>query len=323
MSLYRRFRTALPLLFISLISLFLATATVNAKSTEIHWAGCGISKLGFMQDLAQAYEQQSGIKIILEGGGATKGIRKTASGEIDMGGSCRLPLVYRNSDGSFNIHHQERKIKMVPVGWDSLVVITNTANTQVDSISREQLRAVLTGKITNWKALGASEDKPINLYVRRGKVSGVGITLRQQLFNNSDQDFTAHATILPSSGKIEKAVEKDPYALAVSGISSSRHRAVKMLKLDQVEPSIENLQNGSYSLFRILFLVAPEQLKAKPAIREFIQFAHSAKGQSIITQAGTLPYHRGIHLLFSATSPNYLQAIDLVEQSGIYTLSGT
>ncbi|MDH5785596.1 MAG: substrate-binding domain-containing protein [Chromatiales bacterium] len=310
------------LLILPLISGMVQIVYANTTPRkELLWVGCGISKLGFMQDIAKAYEAKTGIKIRLEGGGATKGIREVSMGKSDLGGSCRLPLVLKNSDGSFNIESQERNIKIIPLGWDSLVAITHKDNKLVDGITLQQLREVLTGKVTNWKELGG-EDHPINLYVRTGKISGVGVTLRQQLFDNVDQEFSKGATYLPSSGKIEKAVEVDPYGFAVSGVSSSRHRDVKLLKLNGIVANMENLSQGTYPLYRLLFLVAPHTLLERKEIVDFIGFALSPHGQIAIRKAGTLPYHQGIRLIFNGTSASYLHAISLLEEGKIYTLSG-
>lgn len=293
----------------------------NVDAKTLQWVGCGISKKGFMDELSVAYEQESGVKIELEGGGATRGLRQVASGKSDLGGSCRMPLIYMNSDGSYQIESQEHKLKLIPIGWDALVVITHKENYLVEEITREQLKKVLTGEITHWRQLGADTDKPINLYVRNGKISGVGLTLRQQLFNNRDQEFTKKATYLASSGKIEKAVEADPYSLAVSGISSSRHRNLNMLSLDGVAPSIENLRSGNYHLYRLLFLVTPDNLIEKPDHKAFVDFALSVKGQRAIRKAGTLPYTYGLHLLRSA-SDDYIKNLDIIDQSGLYSPSG-
>ena len=294
----------------------------HAAQKELLWTGCGISKLGFMEDLAKAYEKKTGIKIILKGGGATKGLREVSSLHSDLGGSCRLPLVYKNKDGGYDIEDSETKLKIIPVGWDALVVIVNKDTPLIDSISREQLRDVLTGKITHWNELGAATDKPINLYIREGKISGVGRALRQQLFDNPDQEFTGHAIRLASSGKIEKAVAADPYGLAVSGISSSRHRPVKMLKLEDIEPNMETLQAGKYHLYRLLFLVVSDTYRERPEIADFVKFALSVDGQKVIRNAGTLPYHQGVSLIVKATSQDYLNSIDIMERYKIYTLSG-
>lgn len=294
----------------------------HAQAKTLQWVGCGISKKGFMEELAAAYKKETGVIIELEGGGATKGLRQVSSGQSDFGGSCRMPLISKNPDGTYHIESSEEKLKLIPVGWDALVVITNKANKLTYEISRENLKKVLTGEITHWRQLGAETDAPINIYVRSGKISGVGLTLRQQLFNNREQAFSEKATFLPSSGKIEMAVAADPNALAVSGISSSRHRDVNILSLEGVAPTMENLRTGRYQLYRLLFLVAPMELTEKPDHKAFVDFALSVKGQAAIRKAGTLPYTYGLHLMRESTSDEYILSLDIIDQSGIYSPDG-
>ena len=66
-----------------------AIPAVTLAGDSISWTGCGISKKAFMSEMAAAYEKKTGIAVKLSGGGATKGIRATAAGNSDMGGSCR------------------------------------------------------------------------------------------------------------------------------------------------------------------------------------------------------------------------------------------
>ncbi len=299
--------------------LLIALNPAHAAENSLNWVGCGISKLGFMQDLAAAYETRSGVKVNLEGGGATKGIRQVSAGESHLGGSCRMPLVYKEKGGRYVVESAESRVKMIPLGWDALVVIAHKDNQMVSSITREQLKAVLRGEITTWRGLGADNDQPINLYIRQGTISGVGLTLRQQLFDNVNEQFSAKATELPSSGKIEQAVEQDPLALAVSGISSSRHRDLRMLPLDAVEPTMENMKKGEYVLYRLLFLVAPAKVMEQPESAAFVRFAQSAEGTTIIEKAGTLPYRYGLRLLSGGASPDYLHNLEVIEQSGLYS----
>jgi len=42
------------------------------RQAPLRWAGCGISKKAYMVALAEAYEEKTGIKIDLEGGGDTR-----------------------------------------------------------------------------------------------------------------------------------------------------------------------------------------------------------------------------------------------------------
>jgi phosphate transport system substrate-binding protein len=302
-------------------ALLLTVAAQAAPLKEINWVGCGVSKAAFMQDLSAAYEKKTGIRINIDGGGATRGIREVASGKAHLGGSCRLPLVVRNSDGTYSVDVAEKTVKVIPLGWDALVVITHP-NNPISQISEQQLRDVYTGKITNWRELGATNDAPINLYARDGKLSGVERTMRQLIFDNNDQEFTSRATLLPSSGKIEQAIEKDPNGLGVSGISSSRLRHLKMLSLNGTEPSSENLKNGSYKYYRLLFLVAGKQFAETPELRDFVKFATSIEGQKVIEKSGTLPYMRGLRLLNNGLSKSYIQALETIEQAGMYMPGG-
>ena len=257
--------------------------TVSAAET-IQWAGCGISKKAFMTELAKAYTKKTGIKVKLSGGGATKGIRNAAKGTIDIGGACRVAL---------ERHPEERDAFQIPVAWDALVAFVHKDN-PVDNITFKQLNQVYLGKITNWKQLGG-KDAPLELYVRRGKMSGVGRTLRELVFANYDQEFKA-TYVVKSSGPVEKGVLKNLNGFGVSGISSAKKRNFKLLKLDGKAPTYENIKNGSYALYRPLYLVIKRGNKT-PLIRDFITYAVSSEGQKIIRAQGTVPYSEALHLV--------------------------
>jgi phosphate transport system substrate-binding protein len=256
----------------------------NTEQKVINWAGCGITKKAFMQELAIAYEKRTGTKINLAGGGATKGIRKAAAGEIDIGGACRTSLA-NNPD--------ESDAHQIPVAWDALVVIVNK-NNPVNNISFHQLQQLYLGKITNWKQLGGN-DAPIELYVRRGKMSGVGRTLRELVFHNYDQDFKAKY-VVKSSGPVEKGVVNNIHGIGVTGISSAKRRDVKILQLNSKAPSYDNIKTGNYVLYRPLYLVTKLGQRNSKG-RDFIRFAVSHEGQQIIRSQGTVPYTEAMALV--------------------------
>lgn len=256
-----------------------------AAAEELSWAGCGITRKAFMADLAQAYEQRTGVKITVQGGGATRGIRDSAAMRVDMGGSCRYAI-----EGEVS----EAQAYFEPVAWDALVVIVHKDN-PVNDISLRQLQQLFLGEITNWKQLGGP-DMPVELYVRQGKISGVGRTLRKLVFANYDQEFVA-AKPLPSSGPIEEAVEANPKAVAVTGVSSARKRDVKILSLEGKKPSYENIKSGAYMLYRPLYITYNENNPNRARIEEFLRFAHSREGREIIRNNGAVPYQEALHLV--------------------------
>jgi phosphate transport system substrate-binding protein len=267
---------------------FLVVSTSHAATSEdsLLWGGCGITKKAFMAELAKAYTKKTGIQVNLQGGGATKGIRDATKGSIDIGGACR-PII----DG----HPEERNAYQVPVAWDALAVIVHPKN-PVDSISLQQLQGIYTGKIRNWKELGGW-NKPIELYVRRGKYSGVGRTLRELVFANYDQNFPGARHVVKSSGPLEKGIQKNVLGIGTTGISSAKRRKVKLLKLNGHEPSYDNIKNGSYVLYRPLYLVTRGKASSDKKVKDFISFALSREGREIIRSAGTVPYSDAMGLV--------------------------
>ena len=277
---------------VSTLGMFLLSTqahAADAAKADIQWAGCGITKKAFMAEMAKAYTKKTGVTIKLSGGGATKGIRKAAAGQIDIGGACRVSL---------ETHKLERDAHQTPVAWDALVAITSKDN-PVNNISLENLKKIYLGQITNWKQLGG-RDAPIELYVRRGKMSGVGRTLRELVFNNFDQEFKA-TYVVKSSGPVEKGIIKNINGIGVSGISSAKRRKVagkglKLLKINGKAPTYDNIKSGQYVLYRPLYLVTKRGQK-DPKIRDFIRFAVSREGQEIIRKQGTVPYTEAMALV--------------------------
>ncbi|MDH5326921.1 MAG: phosphate ABC transporter substrate-binding protein [Gammaproteobacteria bacterium] len=264
----------------------LLTPALHAESINnvIHWAGCGITKKAFMAELATAYETRTSIKVVLDGGGATKGIRDTVSLRIDMGGTCRMTLPEENSS--------EMHATLHPVAWDALAIITNETN-PVNNLTEDQIRKIYTGKIKNWKDVGGP-NAPIHLYVRKGSISGVGYAIRQYLFRDSSVQFDTEY-VVASSTPLEKAIEKDRFAMGITGVSSARKRNVKILSFDGRVPSYENVRSGKYGLFRPLYLVTGPSPTKK--VQDFIEFATNEEGQEIIRNNGTVPYADGLALM--------------------------
>ncbi|MFP5349975.1 MAG: phosphate ABC transporter substrate-binding protein [Gammaproteobacteria bacterium] len=276
---------------VSLLTTLCLLCTAHAASPTLTWAGCGISKSAFMAEMAAAYKKKTGIEIDLRGGGATKGIRQVASGEVKIGGTCRHVL---DNPQTMSTVPEERRVQLTPVGWDALAVIVHKDN-PVDGISLDQLRAVYLGKITNWKQLGG-KDAPLELYVRKGKISGVGRTLRELVFNDYDIEFVA-THVVDSTGPLERAIPENPNGIGTTGISSARKLAgkAKILKLNGKEPTYANIKSGEYLLYRPLYMVTHMQ-SDDPEVKRFRDFVMSSEGKQVMRDVGTVPYADAIHL---------------------------
>jgi phosphate transport system substrate-binding protein len=250
----------------------------------LHWTGCGISKKSYLTELAKEFEKDSGIRLEISGGGSTKGIQDVASGLADIGGSCRPPK---------DFDPKEMAVNTVPVGWDALSVVVHPSN-PVNDISIENLRKVYMGEITNWKQLGGPDAK-IGVFVREGKMSGVGYALRQFLFDDTNVEFPSKLTF-PSTGPLEKILEIEPYAIGVTGISSAQHRKLKILSLEGVTPSYESIKRAEYFAYRPLYLIIPAK-RNDPKIKKFARYVESSKAREILKKNQVVPYRAAINLI--------------------------
>ena len=265
--------------------LLLTGAQAAAAAEPLRWAGCGITKKAFMAELAAAYRKLHGVEIVLEGGGATKGIRRTGDKTVDLGGTCRAKLPG---------HPEELSTRLNPVAWDALAVIVHKDN-PVNNISLKQLKAVYEGRITNWQELGGP-DAPLELLIRRGKHSGVGRMLREIVFSDYDKEFVSEH-VYKSSGPLEEAVVQNPNAFGVTGISSARKRDVKLLELEGKAPSYDHIRTGEYLLYRPLYIAFNPTSERSAEVKKFIDFAHTRTGRNIIRRAGAVPYLDALHLI--------------------------
>jgi len=268
-----------------------------SKANGLVWAGCGITKKAFMADLAKAYGKKTGVKIKLYGGGATKGIRGISKGTIHIGGACRAANEF---------HKEERYVNQIPVAWDAIVFVVNK-NNPVNTITLNQVRAIYEGKITNWSQLGGN-NLPIDLFVRKSLVSGVGQTLRELVFTDIEKQFTQLAHVVKSSGPAEKAVVRMLSGFTATGVSSAKRRDLKILKVAGISPTYENIESGRYMLYRPLYLVTRIR-ETNPYVNDFMRYVTSEEGRGVIRKAGTVPYADAIHLI----AKHYQQYVDAID----------
>jgi phosphate transport system substrate-binding protein len=179
---------------------------------------------------------------------------------------------------------EKQQVTGISIGFGGTAVVVNAAN-QVSNLSREQLRQIYTGEITNWLELGGLEPT-IRPYIREANAA-------------TRQTFEAFVfgTSVPSYGKnVTQTMEFEAMFTAVNsfrgaiGIASSGPRTagdtrVKILKIDGVAPTQENITNGAYKMVRPLAVIYSNKTELKPAIRAFFEFVNSPEGQRIAAAA--------------------------------------
>lgn len=97
-------------------------------------------------------------------------------------------------------------------------------------------------------------------------------------------DYTTDAaSITNSTSVMMTTVESDLYAIGYISLGSLKD-TVKAVSIDGVAPSVENIKNGSYRIYRPFNVAVKENVS--DVAQDFIHYILSAEGQAVIEKAG-------------------------------------
>jgi phosphate transport system substrate-binding protein len=169
------------------------------------------------------------------------------------------------------------------IGAYSVVVVVNADN-PIGNLTRDQVRDIFTGVVTNWKAVGGP-DAPIHL-CSRDEISGTHLGFRELAMENKPyalglKAFTNYLGIVQN-------VAQDANGIGYASIDLAGKDGVKAVSIGGVAPTIASVNGGQYPYARVLHLYT-DKMKESPTTQDFVQFVQSKRGQEILTRMGFVP----------------------------------
>ena len=244
---------------------------------EIRYSGS--STVGAVLDAGgarAAFERKTGVRFAaFEVPGSGKGIENLVAGRATVAGASR-PL---------KAEEKAKKVIGTIIGYDAVAVFVHRDNPVAD-LSKEQLKDIFTGKITNWKQVGG-KDAPIA--VNTEILGEKRATL--EMFNELVMDKAAYGAgfkqiDLPRDQIVEIAGNPGAIGTPSLGLLASvppEVRAkVKAISVDGIGPTPENIQSGAYLISRPLNLAT----MGPPAgtVKQLVDFMLSAEGQALVAK---------------------------------------
>ncbi|WP_019640346.1 phosphate ABC transporter substrate-binding protein [Paenibacillus fonticola] len=182
-------------------------------------------------------DQNPKVSIQVQGGGSGTGLTQVSGGQADIGNSDVFAEEKLDADAAAElVDHQVAIVAMAAVINPDIAV---------DSLTKDQLVEIFTGKVTNWNEVGGPDQK-IQI-VNRPSSSGTRATFEKYALGTKTEDLEGSIQE-DSSGTVKKLVKETPGAigyLALSYLDDS----IKVLKYDGVEANEENVTNGSYPVW--------------------------------------------------------------------------
>jgi len=207
---------------------------------------------------------------------------KLLANEIQTGLICRNLYEDELEFIKSKYRHNPQTFKLAD---DEIVAAVNNAN-PLNSISYDNLKKILSGKITDWKELNpALGDKSPVVVVITGSSS---INRYFSSLNNSLSTVSVYA--LDTTAEVIDYVKNNPSAIGIVGGSwffkiGSNYQDVKLLTYTKDNPAAED---RNQDLYREVYAVNHEPFIGLG--NGFISFMASQKGQMILEKAGMTPY---------------------------------
>jgi phosphate transport system substrate-binding protein len=241
----------------------------------------------------------AGTYVIKGGGGAIDSVRAltTAFSKIhptvvwqgfdDVGSDAGVKLAI---DGSVDIGYISRDLKApekgtvetISIGASGTGVGVNSAN-GVKSLTKDQVAKIFSGTITDWKDVGGAAGK-IRVLLREPD-SSTRSAFESYFFGSTKPVYAKDAIEVFQIDETLKAIAsfKDSVGMMTMNAQTFSSADTKLLTIDNVAASRENLTNGTYPIRRPLYFVYnTDATKLKPAIKSFIDWVKGPDGQKVI-----------------------------------------
>jgi phosphate transport system substrate-binding protein len=165
-----------------------------------------------------------------------------------------------------------------------VVFVVHPSVADIDNITTEQLIDIYSGKIKDWSQLG----------IKAGKIYPI-------MRESGDSSLSVLEEKLPGFANIKNPAAKTFYTTPEAVAALADHKGtigfvplsmavgtqLKILKINGVYPSSENVLDGKYEMLVPFGIVYKKQPKG--LAKGFIDFLYSKEGQQIITETGAVP----------------------------------
>lgn len=225
---------------------------------------------------------EENIAIYVSAGGSGAGVKAVLEDTTDFGMLAR------------NIKDEEKQkigdAKVFTLGIDALTISINPENPLAklkDDLSTEVVKKIFAGEYKFWDEVDSKLPHREIVVVIRDLSGGAHEVFQKSVMGETQ--IRPDAIQSPSMGAlVTKIIEnKDAIGYASFGMVNQNKGKLIPLKVDGIEPTEENIVNGSYKISRPLIVVKKGELT--PAQKSFMDVVTSEKGAAIIEKMGFVP----------------------------------
>ena len=182
------------------------------------------------------------------------------------------------------------ELEIVPIVKDAFVFFVNTGN-PVEGLTLEQIQNIYSGNIKNWKDVGG-ENERILAYQRpenSGSQSGMlelvmkGKKMMSPVSETVSQTMEDIVDVISDYNNGKNAIGYSYYYYATQMYTNDK---MKMLAIDRIDPTYDNIKTGLYGLQTQYYAVIRKNEGQNSETRKLLNAMKSERGQNVAKEAG-------------------------------------
>jgi phosphate transport system substrate-binding protein len=215
------------------------------------------------------------VRVDVQTGGSSRGIADARTGVANIG------MVSRS------LKDEEQDLQAFTIARDGIGIILHKDNA-VKALSNQQIVNIYTGKINNWQQVN-SENATITVVNKAEGRSTLELFLGYFKLKNSD---IKPSVVIGDNQQGIKTVAGNPNSIGYVSIGTAEFSLnngvpIKLLPLNGVTATTENVQNKTFPLSRPLNLVTKTEPQGLD--KAFIEFAQSPQVHDIVKKQDFVP----------------------------------
>ena len=196
--------------------------------------------------------------------------------------------VYPSDEQKAYAEENQTTFEYTPIGTEAFVFFVHKDN-PITNLTNEQIKDIYSGKITNWKDVGGKNEKIAAF--QRNEGSGSQSMLKRFMGDTPIMDAPTEMVNDLMAGIIEQVAD---YKSKTNSIGFSfryyvegiiKNPDIKMISIDGIAPTSENIRNGSYPVLTPIYAVTYKE-NQNDNVDKLLEWILSDEGQYIINETG-------------------------------------
>ncbi len=196
--------------------------------------------------------------------------------------------VYPSDEQRAYAEENQTTFEYTPIGTEAFVFFVHKDN-PITNLTTEQIKDIYSGKITNWKDVGGKNEKIAAF--QRNEGSGSQSMLKRFMGDTPITDAPTEMVNDLMAGIIEQVAD---YKSKTNSIGFSfryyvegiiKNPDIKMISIDGIAPTSENIRNGSYPILTPIYAVTYKE-NQNGNVDKLLEWILSDEGQYIINETG-------------------------------------